>query len=111
MTLRAQNGWNAAGRYTWIFGTCSFDFLKQCCTCGSREGCQRLRPDYEVARWNHVFETDEIHATGAERVYATHGASGALTRYLRESGLDARGLHTEYGGEEAESGAESEAAS
>ena len=52
-----------------------------------------------------------IHATGAERVYATHGASGALTRYLRESGLDARGLHTEYGGEEAESGAESEVAS
>jgi putative mRNA 3-end processing factor len=46
-----------------------------------------------------------IHATGAERVYATHGSVGALTRYLRESGLDARDMRTEYGEEEAESGA------
>ncbi|QGM96581.1 ligase-associated DNA damage response exonuclease [Methylocystis parvus] len=52
-----------------------------------------------------------IHATGAERVYATHGSVGALTRYLRERGLDARDMHTEYGEEEAESGAaESEGA-
>jgi putative mRNA 3-end processing factor len=48
---------------------------------------------------------DAIHATGAERVYATHGAVGALTRYLRETGLDARALQTEYGEEEVESGA------
>lgn len=54
---------------------------------------------------------DAIHATGAERVYATHGATGALTRYLREGGLDARMLHTEYGEEEAEGGAEEEAVS
>jgi putative mRNA 3-end processing factor len=54
---------------------------------------------------------DAIHATGAERVYATHGATGALTRYLREGGLDARMLHTEYGEEEAAGGAEEEAVS
>lgn len=48
---------------------------------------------------------DAIHATGAERVYATHGAVGALTRFLRETGLDARMLQTEYGDEEAESAA------
>lgn len=47
---------------------------------------------------------DAIHATGAERVYATHGAVGALTRHLRETGLDARALQTEYGEEEVESG-------
>jgi putative mRNA 3-end processing factor len=46
-----------------------------------------------------------IHETGAERVYVTHGSVGALTRYLRECGLDARDMHTEYGEEEAESGA------
>lgn len=48
---------------------------------------------------------DAIRATGAARVYATHGSEGALTRYLRESGLDARALHTEYGEEDAESAA------
>ncbi len=31
-----------------------------------------------------------IEATGAERVLATHGAVGPLTRYLREKGLDAQ---------------------
>lgn len=55
------------------------------------------------ADWPGLLEA--IHATGAERVYATHGSVGALTRYLRESGLDARDMHTEYGEEEAESGA------
>jgi putative mRNA 3-end processing factor len=44
-----------------------------------------------------------IRETGAERVLVTHGSVGALTRYLREIGLDARGLHTEYGDEEQES--------
>jgi putative mRNA 3-end processing factor len=55
------------------------------------------------ADWPGLLEA--IHATGAERVYATHGSVGALTRYLRESGLNARDMHTEYGEEEAESGA------
>ncbi|HKN30261.1 MAG TPA: ligase-associated DNA damage response exonuclease [Roseiarcus sp.] len=42
-----------------------------------------------------------IEATGAERVLATHGAVGPLTRYLREKGLDAKILPTLYGEEEA----------
>ena len=42
-----------------------------------------------------------IEATGAERVLATHGAVGPLTRYLREKGLDADVLPTAYGEEEA----------
>ena len=41
-----------------------------------------------------------IEATGAERILVTHGASGALTRYLSEKGLDARALATAYGDEE-----------
>jgi putative mRNA 3-end processing factor len=60
------------------------------------------------ADWPGLIEA--IHATGAERIYATHGSIGALTHYLRESGLDARTLHTEYGEEEAESGPSEEAA-
>ena len=41
-----------------------------------------------------------IRATGAERVLATHGSAGALTRYLRETGLDALTLETAYGDDE-----------
>ncbi|PPD43494.1 MAG: DNA ligase-associated DEXH box helicase [Methylocystis sp.] len=56
------------------------------------------------ADWPGLLEA--IHATGAERVFVTHGSVGALTRYLSESGLDAREMRTEYGEEEAESGAQ-----
>ena len=41
-----------------------------------------------------------IEATGAERILVTHGASGALTRYLGQKGFDARALATAYGDEE-----------
>jgi putative mRNA 3-end processing factor len=41
-----------------------------------------------------------IEATGAERVLATHGHTEALTRYLREKGLDAQALKTAYGDDE-----------
>jgi putative mRNA 3-end processing factor len=41
-----------------------------------------------------------IRATGAERVLATHGSVGPLTRYLSENGLDARVLPTAFGDEE-----------
>jgi putative mRNA 3-end processing factor len=53
------------------------------------------------ADWPGLLEA--VQATGATRIYATHGSVGALTRYLREAGLDARTLQTEYGDEEAES--------
>ena len=38
-----------------------------------------------------------IEATGAERIFATHGSVGPLTRYLQERGLDARVMATAYG--------------
>ncbi len=41
-----------------------------------------------------------IEATGAERILVTHGSTEALTRYLREKGLDARDIKTAYGDEE-----------
>jgi putative mRNA 3-end processing factor len=47
-----------------------------------------------------------IQATGAERILATHGQTGALTRYLREAGFDARTLETAYGDDEDAPGAE-----
>ena len=48
-----------------------------------------------------------ISATGAQRVYVTHGYSEPLVRWLTEHGLDAQTLKTEFTGEEG--GAESPA--
>jgi putative mRNA 3-end processing factor len=50
------------------------------------------------ADWNGLIQA--VKATGAERVYATHGFQSVFSRYLTELGLDAREVHTEYGGEE-----------
>jgi len=41
-----------------------------------------------------------IGATGAERVFVTHGSVAVLVRWLREQGLDAQGFKTEYGDED-----------
>ena len=49
-----------------------------------------------------------ITATGAERVFVTHGQVNVMVRWLREQGLDAQGFSTEYGEEEAEQLAEVE---
>jgi putative mRNA 3-end processing factor len=43
-----------------------------------------------------------INATGASHVQVTHGFQGALSRYLREQGLDAREVKTSYAPDEAE---------
>ncbi len=40
-----------------------------------------------------------IEATGAETIWATHGFTGPLVRYLREQGKDAHALSTRYEGE------------
>lgn len=41
-------------------------------------------------------------ATGAEKVYATHGFQSAFSRFLKEKGIDAGEVKTEYGEEEEE---------
>ncbi len=68
-----------------------------------RRGVDQGFPLSDHADWPGLLAA--IQATGAARVHVTHGAAGALTRYLRETGLDARAMHTEYGEEEAESAA------
>jgi putative mRNA 3-end processing factor len=43
-----------------------------------------------------------IRATGAERVWVTHGYTAPLVRWLIESGLEAEALATKFEGETAE---------
>jgi putative mRNA 3-end processing factor len=50
------------------------------------------------ADWKGLLQA--VKATGAERVFATHGFQAAFSRYLREQGIDAGEVRTEYGGEE-----------
>lgn len=57
--------------------------------------------------WSELNEA--IAATGAERIYVTHGYTDIFRRWLEERGYDARIVETEYRGEdleEASSGAE-----
>lgn len=60
------------------------------------------------ADWPGLLEA--IAGTGAENVFVTHGYTEIFARHLREQGLNAQVLQTEYGGDEAEDGAEDEAA-
>lgn len=48
--------------------------------------------------------TEAIRATGAERIFVTHGYTEIFSRWLSESGYDAHIVSTEYAGEIAESG-------
>lgn len=41
-----------------------------------------------------------IEATGADKVFVTHGFQAALSRYLREKGIEAAEVRTEYGEDE-----------
>ena len=51
----------------------------------------------------------KIAATGAERVWLTHGSTGPMTRWLRERGLDAGAIATQFQGEADEPDPASEA--
>lgn len=50
------------------------------------------------ADWKGLLKA--IKATGAEKVYATHGFQSALSRYLNEIGIEAGEVRTEYGNDE-----------
>jgi putative mRNA 3-end processing factor len=52
------------------------------------------------ADWNGLLNT--VKATGAEKVFVTHGFQAAFSRYLNETGTLAAEVKTEYGGEEEE---------
>ena len=49
------------------------------------------------ADWPGLLQA--IEATGATRVFATHGGVAPLVRYLQENGLDAQAIAAEYGDE------------
>jgi len=50
------------------------------------------------ADWNGLLAT--VKATGAEKVFVTHGFQSAFSRYLNEAGIEAAEVKTEYGDEE-----------
>jgi len=56
------------------------------------------------ADWNGLLET--VKATGAEKVYVTHGFQSAFSRYLNEIGIASAEVKTEFGEEEEEKQAE-----
>lgn len=52
------------------------------------------------ADWKGLLET--VHATGAQKVFVTHGFQAAFTRYLNEIGIEAAEVKTEFGNDEEE---------
>jgi putative mRNA 3-end processing factor len=50
------------------------------------------------ADWNGLLQA--VKATGAEKVYITHGFQSVFSRYLNEIGIEAKEVKTEYGEEE-----------
>ena len=52
------------------------------------------------ADWHGLLES--IKATGAEKVFVTHGFQAAFSRYLNEIGIEAAEVKTQFGGEEEE---------
>lgn len=52
------------------------------------------------ADWKGLIES--VRATGAQKVYVTHGFQSAFSRYLAETGIESAEVKTEYGGEEEE---------
>ena len=52
------------------------------------------------ADWEGLLSA--VKATGAEKVYATHGFQSAFSRFLNENGIEAAEVKTAYGGEEEE---------
>ena len=45
---------------------------------------------------------DAVKATGAEKIFATHGFQAAFSRYLNENGIAADEVKTNYGLEDDE---------
>jgi len=57
-------------------------------------------PMSDHADWPGLLQA--IDATGAEKVFVTHGFQAALSRYLTENGTEAGEVKTEYGNDEEE---------
>jgi putative mRNA 3-end processing factor len=63
-----------------------------------RRGVDRGFVVSDHADWPSLLRT--IRETGARQVLATHGNADALVRVLREDGMDAQALQSEFGGDE-----------
>lgn len=50
------------------------------------------------ADWNGLLET--VSATGAEKVYVTHGFQAVFSRYLNETGVESAEVITQYGSDD-----------
>ncbi|MCW3093966.1 MAG: ligase-associated damage response exonuclease [Ferruginibacter sp.] len=53
------------------------------------------------ADWEGLLQA--VKATGAQKVFVTHGFQSAFSRFLNEQGIESGEVKTEYGGEEEES--------
>ena len=62
-----------------------------------RKAVDRGFPLSDHADWNGL--SGAIDASGAEEVWLTHGSTGAMTRWLRERGINASPLATAFEGE------------
>ena len=49
--------------------------------------------------WTGPSLLDAVAATGAERVWVTHGYTGPVVRWLRERGVDAQAVQTRFEGD------------
>lgn len=54
--------------------------------------------------WKSLLQA--VEATGAEKVFVTHGFQSAFSRYLNEAGIEAAEVKTEFGTEDEETGIE-----
>ncbi|SEM80716.1 putative mRNA 3-end processing factor [Chitinophaga rupis] len=52
------------------------------------------------ADWSGLLQS--VKATGAEKVFTTHGFSSAFARYLQENGIEAEAIKTAFGNEDEE---------
>jgi putative mRNA 3-end processing factor len=88
----------AGGPWLRRFGPCSDAFASgwmQVRGNRRRRGVDRGFVLSDHADWSGLLAA--IDATGAQRIFLTHGFVQPLTRYLCERGLDARPMTTEYG--------------
>jgi putative mRNA 3-end processing factor len=88
----------AGGPWLRRFGPCSDAFASgwmQVRGNRRRRGVDRGFVLSDHADWTGLLGA--IDATGAQRIFLTHGFVQPLTRYLCERGLDARPMKTEYG--------------
>ncbi len=67
-----------------------------------RRGVDRGFVMSDHADWPGLIEA--VRASGAPRVFVTHGQVPAMVRWLREQGLDAHAFETEFAGEEGAAG-------